>query len=333
MMDYRSHVKIAILCLFSVVAISVIGYMIIENMSFVDALYMAVITLTTVGFREVKELSEAGKIFTIIVIILGVAGIAYSLRIIVEFVLYEKIGERWRIRKMNEKINKLENHYIICGYGRIGEEICKQFIKTETPFVVIERNPEIIEEIKEEGLLYVEGSAEENEILLKAGIERAKGLLSVLPSDADNVFVALSAKSLNPKIMVATRATDMQAEEKLRKAGADKVICPYTIGGRRLAAMVLKPTVIDFLDTVVSAGNLELQMEEIQVGAGSEMVGKALVDTQIRQGSGAIIVAILDHKSHLKVNPSPKQEIFAEDVLIALGTSSQLKRLKEMARQ
>lgn len=330
-MDHKKHIKIAVFCLISVVLVGVSGYMFIEGMGFLDALYMAVITLSTVGFSEIRTLSDSGRLFTIFLIILGVVGIAYSLRMIIEFVLDEKLGELWRTKKMRDKIEKLENHYIICGYGRIGSEIGSEFIERKIPFVVIEKSAEVIEKRKNDDILYIEGDAEENDVLLGAGIERAKALLSVLSSDAENVFVTLSAKALNPNIIVATRATDEQAGEKLKRAGADKVICPYTIGGRRLAAVVLKPTVIDFLDTVVSAGTMELQMEEIQVQSGSNMVEKSLADAKIRQGSGAIIVAIFDHKAHLKINPAPTQEIFTGDILIALGTNSQLKRLKEMS--
>lgn len=329
-MEYKTHLKIVIVLIFATVSIGLVGYMAIEGLRFIDALYMTVITLTTVGFKEVKDLSDLGRLFTIFLIILGVGVIAYSVRIIIELFLDKKIGEFWRVKRMKEKIEKLINHYIVCGYGRIGAEICSEFAKAGVPFVVIEKDPEAIEKLQTKGFLYVEGDAEENEILLAAGIERAKALLSVLTSDADNVFVTLSAKALNPKIKVAARATDYQAEEKLKRAGADNVISPYIIGGRRLAAVVIKPTVVDFLDTVVSAGNVELQMEEIQVQDDSEILGKSLSDAEIRQKSGAIIVAIVDNKGNFKINPPPTEKILSGEILIALGTNNQLKRLKEM---
>lgn len=330
-MDYKTHLKIVIVFAFFLILIGVLGYMGLEEYSFVDALYMTVITLSTVGFKEVKELSSIGRLFTTFLILLGVVGIAYTLRVMLEFILERKIGELWRLKRMKEKIENLNGHFIVCGYGSTGEEICFEFSNRGTPFVVIEKDPEAIKKLQSKGFFYVEGNAEENEVLLAAGIKKAKALLSALSSDAENVFVTLSAKSLNPDVIVAASSHEYQAEEKLRKAGADKVVSPHVIGGRRLAAVVTKPTVVDFLDTVVSAGNLELQMEEIRVGEGSEMIEKSLADANIRQKSGAIIIAIVDNNGIFKINPAPADKISSKEILIALGTTAQLKKLREMA--
>lgn len=232
---------------------------------------------------------------------------------------------------MQKKGEKLNNHFIVCGYGSTGEEICLEFSNRKIPFVVIEKDAEAIKKLQTKGFLYVEGNAEENEILLAAGIKRAKALLTVLSSDAGNVFVTLSAKALNPEVIVAASSHEYQAEEKLKKAGADKVISPHIIGGRRLAAVVMKPTVIDFLDTVVSAGNMELEIEEIQVEDDSEMIGKSIAEAKIKKISGAIIIAIVDNNRNFKINPSSAEKIGTREILVALGTTTQLKKLREMS--
>lgn len=310
-----------------IVSVGTIGYMVIEGWSFLDSLFMTVTTLTTVGYREVRELSSSGQWFTIILIIGGVGTMLYALSTGAKFILEGEIQEVMGRRRLEKKIKELKDHYIICGYGRMGKIIAKELKVERVKFVVIEKNLVVHE--KEEAFV-IEGDATQDDILKEVGIERAKGLISVLPTDAENLYVVLSAKGLNPNLFIVARAGEEGSEQKLLRAGADRVISPYHIGGLRIAHTVLKPAVVDFIELATKSGNIDLQMEEIPIPEGSGLMGLSLDQCGIGRDLGVIIVAIKKPTGDMKFNPTFRTLVEPGDTLIALGEVSKLKVLEEM---
>ncbi|HEY9683221.1 MAG TPA: NAD-binding protein [Oculatellaceae cyanobacterium] len=304
-----------------------IGFMLCEHWSFVDSLYMTVTTMTTVGFGEVHPLDETGKIFTIVFILCSVAVAAYVLSDIVQAIL----NLDFHGRRMKEKIVKLKDHQIVCGFGRTGQEVCDHFRINEMPFVVIESDQTNAKKAAEAGYLVIEGDASEDEILTQAQIHSAKGVICALPDDSTNTFITLSAKGFNENITIVSRASNLGSESKLRRAGAHMVISPYTICGRRLAASVTHPLVTEFLDVVMHTEGYDLRMEQVTLSAGSVLIGAALKEASIKQTSGAMILAVRQG-GKLMTNPSPDLVFQTGDELIALGTAQQLKKLSELAR-
>jgi len=322
-----SRLKLALTLLLFVLTIGVAGYVLIENWPVLDALYMTVITITTVGFREVKTLSSAGKIFTLCLIVGGVGTGIYALGIVIEFLVEGHLRGMVGERKMKKKIESLKGHYILCGFGRVGQEVAKELKKRKIQLVVIENNPETILKCEEGEFLFIDGDATDDKTLELAGIAKAKGLIAAIDTDADNVFVVLSAKSLNPKIFVVARANSEESEEKLKKAGADKAISPTVIGGRRMASLVIKPIVCDYLDVVTHGDSLEFQLEELKVKKNSEILNKTLAEADIRSKTGTLILAI-KREREFNTNPSASTRINEGDLLIAIGTRDQLDALQ-----
>jgi voltage-gated potassium channel len=312
-----------------VVTYGTLGYMVIEGWTFLDSLYMTIITLTTVGYTEVHSLSTAGRIFSIILMLSGVGAMFYALgvgaRILLEGELREILGRK----RLSKKIESLKNHYIICGYGRMGSIICRELMHHRAPFVVIEGAPDVVASMDRE-MLSLQGDATQDSVLRQAGIERARGLISVLSSDADNLYVVLSARGLNPKLRIVARASDEGAEKKLLRAGADSVVSPYYIGGLRIAHTLLKPAVVDFIEFATQSGNLELQMEEIRVKEGSHIIDQSLDECGIRKDLGIIIVAIKRESGAMEFNPTSTSIIKKGDTLIAMGKTKQLDELEEL---
>lgn len=236
----EKRVRIFILGLAVVIIIGISGYHFIEGWSIIDSLYMTIITISTVGFREVKPLSGAGKLFTVFLIIVGISTIVYGIESTVEYIISLEFRNLFRRRKMEREIDKMKEHYIVCGFGRVGENVCKEFLRQKVPFVVVENDEKRLVYLSKTELLCVVGDASEERVLKEAGIEKAKGLIAALASDADNVFIILTAKFLNPKISIVARCIEKEAEYKLRKAGADEVISPYAIGGEKIAQAILE---------------------------------------------------------------------------------------------
>lgn len=290
---------------------------------------MTVITIASVGFKEVHDLSPNGRIFTIILIICGVGSVAYALTAVAKIVLEGEIKEIFGRKRLEKKIKELKNHYIVCGYGRMGKIICRELRAKNIKFVAIEKKPDIF--VEKEDLLIFEGDATKDEILKEAGIERAKGLISVLPTDAENLFVVLSARELNPDLFIVARAGEEGSEQKLLRAGADRVVSPYHIGGLRIAHTILKPAVVDFIEFATKSGNIDLQMEELTVQEGSKLAGFTLDECGIGRDLGIIIVAIKKTTGDMKFNPTFRTSIKAGDTLIALGEISKLKILEDIA--
>lgn len=327
--ELRKKLLFSVLMIAFVVAFGTAGYMVIEDWSFLDSIYMTVITLTTVGYKEIHDLSFSGKLFTIILIIGGVGTVLYALSTGAKLVLEGELQEVFGRTRLERKIRELQDHYIICGYGRMGRIICRELKGKGVKFVAIEKNPNIL--LREENVLIFEGDATNDAILKKARIEKAKGLVSVLPSDAENLFVVLSARGLNPDLLIVARAGEEGAEQKLLRAGADRVVSPYHTGGLRIAHTVLKPAVVDFIEIATKSSNLDLQMEEIIIQEGSKLVGLTLDECGIGRDLGVIIVAIKRATGDMKFNPTFRSMIKAGDTLIAIGEIAKLKILEDMA--
>jgi len=319
----------AILIIF--IILGSLGYVWVEGWDFFDALWMTVITLTTVGYGEVRPLTHAGRIYSMVLMLAGIGVMFYIItglaRIIVEGEIRDALGKR----KLQKHIQKLHGHYIICGFGRIGEIIARQLKERHIPFVVVENKPELVAGLDELGYDVLVGDATKEEVLMEAGIDRAKGLIAVVSSDANNVFITLTARSLNPKIFIVARAAEQGSEQKLLRAGANRVESPYELGGRKMAQSILRPNVVTFLDLAMKE-DVDLSMEEIPVASTSLLVGTALKDSGIRQKLNTIIVSIKRANGDMIFNPSPGTQIEAGDTLIALGVRHSLETLEQLAQ-
>ncbi len=321
---------IAIIWIFLLIFGGTLGYMIIEKARFMDALFMTIITITTIGYKEYVPLSEKGRIFTMILALCGTGFFFYIFALISEFVIRHTVENFWG-QRMKKEIQKLKNHCILCGFGRIGRHIY-EFIKDEIPVVVIEKNKELIEELKEKKIFCIEGDATCEDILIEAGIERAKYLVASLGDDASNLYITLTARNLNPDLYILSRANNPQVEKKLYQAGATKVVTPYLIGARKMALSLLKPNVVDFMEIASHSFHLDLQIEEIKVIANSDLAGKTLIESKIRDRTKAIILAIKRADGSMIFNPLPDTVINPGDILIALGEKEGLEILDQLAR-
>ncbi len=328
MKGLRDKLLISIVLIISIIVFGTLGYMVIEGWNFRDSLFMTVITITTVGYQEVHDLSANGEIFTIFLLILGVGIIFYILSLEAKVIIEGQLKGIFERRTLKKKIDDLKNHYIICGYGRMGKTIASELVEKGVDLVVIEKNPQ---QSDRQDRLLIEGDATIDESLKSAGIEKAKGIVSVLPTDAENLFLVLSARELNPNIFIVTRAKDEAAENKLSRAGADRVVSPYHAGSVKIANLILKPAVVDFLEFATMDGNFELQLEEIIFQETSKFVHKTLEESAIGRDLRIIIVAIKKSNGNMEFNPSSKSIIEAGDTLIALGEINNIKTLEELA--
>ncbi|MHB8066691.1 MAG: potassium channel family protein [Desulfobaccales bacterium] len=323
--------KIATLCgsLLAILVLGSLGYVWLEGWSFFDALYMTVTTLYTVGYGEVHPLSPLGKAYNMVLILAGMGVLFYIVTALARVVVEGEIAAALGKRKLLKKIKRLSGHYIICGFGRIGETISRQLQQRGVPLVVIENNPEVVTRIEEAGYYFVAGDATKEEVLLEAGLERARGLVAVVHSDASNVYIVLTARSLSPELFIVARGEEPGSEKKLLRAGADRVESPYEMGGRRMAHTILRPTVVTFMELAMHEG-VEWSMEEIRVGGTSAMIGQHLKDSGIRQKYDLIVVAIKRADGEMLFNPTPETLIQAGDTLILLGMRNKLEALEEI---
>jgi len=329
------HRRIAIIVAAIVVVFfgGTVGYMVIEGWSFDEAVYMTIITISTVGYGEVKPLSGAGRIFTATLIISGILLIATGANFIFSSIMEGTFGEIFRRQGMEQKISKMKHHFVICGVGAVGEDIIHEFINADEPFVLIDKEPEVLEKfVKEKSkILYVVGDATHDEVLKYAGIEKARGIIAALGNDADNLYICLTAQSLNPQLRIISRAVEAASIDKLRKAGADYVFSPEKVGGIHLAAAALRPTVISFLDTILRGQHLNLLLEEVTVRDGSAVAGKTLKEAEISKRTGIVIPALKSAQMNkLTFNPSSDSIINPGDTLIGFGSPEQIIQLKKM---
>lgn len=308
------------------VLIGTFGFMIIEHWRLLDALFMTVITLTTVGYGEVRPLSDSGKLFAMFVIFAGASTVVYVLGDMVELF----VSFNFELRRMKDQIAKLSGHYIVCGWGRTGQEVTEHFMVKKIPFVVVESDPVLARRARDAELLVIEGDATSDDVLLQAQIKKAAGVICGLPDDAANTFIVLSAKELNSEVTIVSRAANPGSESKLRRAGANMVISPYVIAGRRMATAVTHPLVTEFLDVVMHAPEYDLRIDQVNLSEDNVLVGKTLKDANIKQQSGAMILAV-NQSGKLITNPLPDQVFSSGDILIALGTEEELKKLAALA--
>jgi voltage-gated potassium channel len=306
-----------------------VGFMLLEHWDFLDSIYMTIITITTTGFEEVHPLGQSGRIFTIILLIMGIGSIAYTGGRAAQLLIENQIIRR---KRMSKKLEVLKDHYIVCGYGRMGRYICEELSTAKVGFIVVDNESEKIDRLIDMNYLYLNGDATSDEVLTMAGVMRAKGLVAVLSSDAENVFTTLSAKVLNPNLYVVARAIEEETESKLKKAGANRVVKPYEIGGSRMAELLLRPGVIEFIDIVARERNVDLSMEEFVVSANSGMIGKTLAELPIRKDLNIIIVSINKFKGGFIYNPKSSTVIEKDDKLIALGEKANLAGLSKLCK-
>ncbi len=329
-MRSEKHLIVSFVLTLLIISFGTVGYMAIEGWEILDAFYMTVITMGTVGYNEVHEISKTGRLFTVLLIFFGVGYFVYLAGVVVQFMVEGRMRAILGRRRLDKKIDRLNNHYIVCGYGRIGRVLCKNLQRKPLALVVIEKNRELIPVMDEDKVLYVCGDVSDEANLIKAGIKRAKGLVAVLATDADNVFLVLTARQLNPDIHIVARACHVESKSKLRAAGANSVESPYEMGGVSMAQRILRPTVTNFLDLAFTYSRKDIQMEEIPVSSSSALSNVMLKDSGIRQRFNLIIIAIKKSDDSMLFNPSFETLIKAGDTVIAVGEETNLKKLEDI---
>ncbi len=307
--------------------IGITGYKLIEGFSVFEGFYMTLITITTVGFQEVRPLSLYGRMLTSFIIVCGVTIVAYSIGTLLKLIIEGELQRHFDMSRRVKMIKALRNHYIICGYGRIGSLIASELHSHKIPFVIVDNNTSRIEEFEKSRYLYIIDDATDDEVLVSAGIDKAKGVITVVKDDADNVYICLTARSLNPSLYILARSSDEKTKYKLLKSGANKVMLPYQIGGLRMAQAIIQPTVVDFLEMATMESELGLVMEEIVIDGRSPFIGKNLIDSNIRKEYGAIIVAIKKRNNDMIFNPQSSEIIEQNDVLVLLAKKEKLNLL------
>jgi len=305
-----------------------VGYMVLEDMTFLEGMYMTVMTMTTVGYREIKEPGSVGMVLNMCVMLFGVGAMLYILGTFAQVMVEGHVRTILGRRKLVKKVERLKDHYIVCGYGRMGSPVCHE-IKNKKKPLVVEKNPDMVAKLDTEGFVYIMGDATEEHVLLEAGIERAKGLVTVLPTDVENVYVTLTARGLKPDLLILARASDPGSEKKLKRAGASRVVSPYYLSGRKMAQEILQPTITNFFELVFQerGETIDLQMEEIKVGENSYLINTTLQESRIRQDFNLIVVAIKKKDGHMLYNPTHESKVEAGDTLIALGPGPNMDRL------
>jgi voltage-gated potassium channel len=322
---------LAVVLLTSVFVVGTLGYAVIEGWSLWDAFYMTATTVTTVGYREVHELSRQGQAFTVGLLLFGVGAAFYTFTLFATVVVEGGLARHLRERRHARMITTLSNHFIICGYGRIGSTVAAEFRQQGIPFLVIENDAGRHRAAVADGLLSINADASSEEVLREAGIDRARGLIAAVGTDAENVYAVLTARVLRPDLYIVGRGENEDSTKKLKRAGADRVISPYRIGAVQIAQTAIRPAVVDFVELATSSENLELTMEEVTVSPSSPLGEQSILAANLRQRFGVIVVAIQREKGHMEFNPAPETVVHAGDKLVVLGGPEALKRLEQEA--
>lgn len=319
--------------LFTLILTGTIGYTYLLDLNFVDALYMTVITISTVGYAEVGVMDTEAKFFSIFIIFLSLGTVGYLFTSIVSSFLEGDLKDAWRRRKMESNIQNLKEHYIICGAGETGRNAIKQFKRSKVDFIVIEIDENKVNDLIDENIFLIQGDATLEDTLNRAKIHDAKGLISSLGKDADNVYTVLTAREMNDNLYIVSRAIEKNAHEKLKRAGANNTISPNEIGGSRMAALMLRPAVISFLDVITHAGEVVLDLEDVVIGEDSSLTGKSLKEVKLPEKTGLIVLAIRkNNTSNLMFNPNSNEILNTGDALVVLGKEDQVLLLRELAK-
>ncbi len=323
----ETRLKHLIMSMLGIILLGTTGYVIIEQVSWFDAFYMTSITLATVGFQEVWEMSDLGHLWTIFIMFSGI-GVFF---LIAGHIAQQAVDlKRYRRFRMAKRVKKLNDHYILCGYGRMGQAIAKELKNAGKSFVVIEKDTSRITSLLYDDMVLIEGDATQDEVLLTAGIEKATTLIGVLKDDQDNLFLTLSARSLKSDLFILTRATVPSSIPKMTRAGADTVINPYEAAGTKLARQAMAPGVVDFIELIMNRGNLDLALETITIEASSQAEGKSIIDLEVRKNHNIIITAVEQHTGEANFNPDPNYKLEANDKLIALGAVENLNDFEKL---
>ncbi|WOD42538.1 potassium channel family protein [Hwangdonia lutea] len=326
---FRTKIYTAIFLLILLVGIGVVGFKSMSYYTWIDALYMTVITITTVGFKEVHPLDDATKIFTIFLILTSVIILGYALSVITEYILSKNNFEELKQKKMQKKIDSLKNHIIICGYGRNGRQAARKLFAYNKPFVIIEKNKELVDKTGNEETPFVLGNASEDDTLLQAGIDRASCLITALPNDADNLFIVLSARQINKDINIISRASQETSYKKLKLAGANNVILPDKIGGDHMASLVVVPGLMEFVDNLSIVGKSNINIEEIAVEKLTKEI-KTIKDLDLRKKTGCSVIGYKDENGEYIVNPEADLDLAPHSKIIVLGRPEQIEVLNSV---
>jgi voltage-gated potassium channel len=329
---HYKKILVPVYLLAAVNIIGIVGYQLISGYSFIDAFYMTVTTVTTVGYGEIQPLDTAGRIFTAILILISFGTFAYAVSTITKYVIDGEFNNYFKNRRMNDAISKLNEHVIVCGFGRNGKQSSQVLKKHNKKYVVIENKTELKDQLNHKhGDLVIFGDATQDDVLLKAGIKNAKALITTLPNDADNLFIVLSARHLNPTLTIISRASDDNSDVKLKIAGANNVIMPDRVGGAHMASLVMKPDVMEFIDYITGQGGDSINLEEITFDNIPEHLrNRTLKDLEIRNKSGANIIGFRKGNGEYVVNPSADTQIIPDGKIFVLGTQEQINKLKEI---
>jgi voltage-gated potassium channel len=325
------RIRYAVLALAAAIVVGTVGFHLVEGWALADSLYVTIQTLTTVGYGDLTPRSGAGRLFAVLVMLIGAGGVALAVSTIVQSVVKWELVSTFGQRRLTRKMSKLRDHYIICGSGRVGSHLVRDLLSANESFVVIENDQQRAAEFSQRGVDVLVGDATLEESLRDVGVERARGLAACLPNDADNLYVVLTARDLNPKLRIVARAAEEQAEAKLLRAGANHVVAPTIIGGHRMAVALTKPAVSEFMDSI-TANELGLGFEQVEVDAASSLVGQELRATPIRGELDVVIISIRRQDGQILFNPTGNVTIENGDILIAIGRAESLTRLNEMAR-
>ena len=330
-MEEKKKLKFIFIVFVLLISFGILGYMNLLDLDFVDALYMTVITVSTVGFGEVGISNDQSELFSVLMIFLGVGVVGYAFTTIVAMFVEGKLVDIWKGSKMERKISSLNNHYIICGSGEMAEVIIDKFVEESLDFVVITNKHKDLDEYSHDNILVIEGQSTEESVLEHAGIDKAKGLIATLDAEVDNIVTVLTARNLNSEIYIIANALSKSGSNKLMKVGANKTLSAIEISGNRMASLMIKPNIISFLDVVTRIGDVELDLEEVIIKSGSYLENTSLLDAQIPNKTGLIVLAIKKHEDKQMIfNPSIDYTFKTGDVLIVLGKEDQVKKLRDL---